>query len=82
MYNTQNDQVFFLQVYPNDLTLDFHRNYGCSLFAQYEADDYGCQQVLWLYGQDHQITEAGTMNIFLHWINQDGGWSVAETVSY
>uniref|UniRef100_A0A3Q4HWR9 Branched-chain-amino-acid aminotransferase n=1 Tax=Neolamprologus brichardi TaxID=32507 RepID=A0A3Q4HWR9_NEOBR len=47
-------------------------NYGCSLFAQYEADDYGCQQVLWLYGQDHQITEAGTMNIFLHWINQDG----------
>ncbi|XP_005451852.1 branched-chain-amino-acid aminotransferase, cytosolic isoform X2 [Oreochromis niloticus] len=47
-------------------------NYGCSLFAQYEAGDYGCQQVLWLYGQDHQITEAGTMNIFLHWINQDG----------
>ncbi|XP_047431211.1 branched-chain-amino-acid aminotransferase, cytosolic [Mugil cephalus] len=47
-------------------------NYGCSLFAQYEAADYGCQQVLWLYGEDHQITEAGTMNIFLHWINEDG----------
>ncbi|XP_041833771.1 branched-chain-amino-acid aminotransferase, cytosolic [Melanotaenia boesemani] len=47
-------------------------NYGCSLFAQYEAMDYGCQQVLWLYGEDHQITEAGTMNIFLHWINEDG----------
>uniref|UniRef100_A0A665TMA2 Branched-chain-amino-acid aminotransferase n=1 Tax=Echeneis naucrates TaxID=173247 RepID=A0A665TMA2_ECHNA len=47
-------------------------NYGCSLFAQYEAVDYGCQQVLWLYGEDHQITEAGTMNIFLHWINEDG----------
>ncbi|KAM6895633.1 LOW QUALITY PROTEIN: branched-chain-amino-acid aminotransferase, cytosolic [Xenentodon cancila] len=47
-------------------------NYGCSLFAQYEAVDYGCQQVMWLYGEDHQITEAGTMNIFLHWINEDG----------
>ncbi|KAG7498056.1 branched-chain-amino-acid aminotransferase, cytosolic [Solea senegalensis] len=47
-------------------------NYGSALFAQYEAVDYGCQQVLWLYGEDHQITEAGTMNIFLHWINEDG----------
>ncbi|KAG7215934.1 hypothetical protein INR49_031530 [Caranx melampygus] len=47
-------------------------NYGCALFAQYEALDYGCPQVLWLYGEDHQITEAGTMNIFLHWINEDG----------
>lgn len=55
------------------VALDFCRNYGCSLLAQYEAVDYGCQQVLWLYGEDHQITEAGTMNIFLHWINEDGG---------
>uniref|UniRef100_A0A7N6BE32 Branched-chain-amino-acid aminotransferase n=1 Tax=Anabas testudineus TaxID=64144 RepID=A0A7N6BE32_ANATE len=47
-------------------------NYGGTLFAQYEAVEYGCQQVLWLYGEDHQITEAGTMNIFLHWINEDG----------
>ncbi|XP_028274972.1 branched-chain-amino-acid aminotransferase, cytosolic [Parambassis ranga] len=47
-------------------------NYGCSLLAQYEAGDYGCQQVLWLYGEEHQITEAGTMNIFLHWTNEDG----------
>ncbi|XP_036976775.1 branched-chain-amino-acid aminotransferase, cytosolic isoform X2 [Acanthopagrus latus] len=47
-------------------------NYGCSLFAQYEAEDHGCQQVLWLYGEDHQITEAGTMNVFVHWINEEG----------
>lgn len=47
-------------------------NYGCSLSAQYEAVDYGCQQVLWLYGEDHQISEAGTMNIFLHWVNENG----------
>ncbi|CAB1345766.1 unnamed protein product [Coregonus sp. 'balchen'] len=32
-------------------------NYGASIYAQYEAVDYGCQQVLWLYGDDHQITE-------------------------
>lgn len=51
----------------------FCRNYGASLAAQYEAQEFGCQQVLWLYGDDHQITEAGTMNIFLHWINEDGG---------
>ncbi|XP_029019928.1 branched-chain-amino-acid aminotransferase, cytosolic isoform X2 [Betta splendens] len=47
-------------------------NYGGALLAQHEAMDYGCQQVLWLHGGDHQITEAGSMNIFLHWINEDG----------
>lgn len=35
--------------------------------------DNGCQQVLWLYGEDNQITEVGTMNLFLYWINEDGG---------
>ncbi|KAM9771694.1 branched-chain-amino-acid aminotransferase, cytosolic [Syngnathus typhle] len=47
-------------------------NYGGTLLAQYEAKDCGCQQVLWLYGKDHQITEVGTMNIFIHWINDNG----------
>lgn len=47
-------------------------NYGASIFAQYEAIDYGCQQVLWLYGEDQQITEVGTMNLFLYWINENG----------
>ncbi|XP_043965079.1 branched-chain-amino-acid aminotransferase, cytosolic-like [Gambusia affinis] len=36
-----------------------------------------CQQVLWLYGENHQITEGGTMNIFLHWINEDGDEELA-----
>ncbi|XP_034502437.1 branched-chain-amino-acid aminotransferase, cytosolic isoform X2 [Ailuropoda melanoleuca] len=48
------------------------KNYGSSLFAQCEAADHGCQQVLWLYGEDDQITEVGTMNLFLYWINEDG----------
>ncbi|XP_028914582.1 branched-chain-amino-acid aminotransferase, cytosolic isoform X1 [Ornithorhynchus anatinus] len=47
-------------------------NYGSSIFAQREALDYGCQQVLWLYGDDEQITEVGTMNLFLFWVNEDG----------
>ncbi|XP_010613563.1 branched-chain-amino-acid aminotransferase, cytosolic [Fukomys damarensis] len=47
-------------------------NYGSSLFAQCHALEKGCQQVLWLYGEDHQITEVGTMNLFLYWINEDG----------
>lgn len=34
---------------------------------------YGCQQALWLYGEDEQITEAGTMAIFAHFINDKGG---------
>ncbi|XP_066446877.1 branched-chain-amino-acid aminotransferase, cytosolic isoform X2 [Eleutherodactylus coqui] len=46
-------------------------NYGNSLFAQYEAQGYGCQQVLWLYGEDEQITEVGTMNLFLFWTNEN-----------
>eukprot|EP00069_Balaena_mysticetus_P003133 bmy_04178T0 len=48
------------------------KNYGSSLFAQCEAMDNACQQVLWLYGEDNQITEVGTMNLFLYWINEDG----------
>ncbi|CDQ83932.1 unnamed protein product [Oncorhynchus mykiss] len=47
-------------------------NYGASIYAQHEAVDYGCQQVLWLYGDDHQITEVGTMNMFLFWNNEKG----------
>ncbi|KAF7693849.1 branched-chain-amino-acid aminotransferase, cytosolic isoform X1 [Silurus meridionalis] len=47
-------------------------NYGASIFAQNVAMEFGCQQVLWLYGEDHQITEVGTMNLFLYWINEKG----------
>lgn len=32
----------------------------------------GCEQVLWLYGPDHELTEAGTMNIFVFWTHEDG----------
>lgn len=41
--------------------------------VQREAQKRGCEQVLWLYGPDHQLTEVGTMNIFVYWTHEDGG---------
>lgn len=37
------------------------------------AAEKGCQQVLWLLGEDERITEVGTMNIMLFWKNEKGG---------
>jgi branched-chain amino acid aminotransferase len=30
----------------------------------------GYQQILWLFGPDHQVTEVGTMNCFIYWTNE------------
>ncbi|XP_053546665.1 branched-chain-amino-acid aminotransferase, mitochondrial-like isoform X2 [Bombina bombina] len=51
----------------------FGGNYGPTIFVQNAAIKEGCQQVLWLYGDDHLVTEIGTMNFFLYWINEQGG---------
>lgn len=48
-------------------------NYGPTIHVQKEASSKGLEQVLWLYGDDHQATEVGTMNIFMFFINDDGG---------
>ncbi|XP_053462448.1 branched-chain-amino-acid aminotransferase, mitochondrial isoform X2 [Nycticebus coucang] len=47
-------------------------NYGPTVLVQEEAKKKGCEQVLWLYGPDHQLTEVGTMNIFIYWTHKDG----------
>ncbi|KAJ6600163.1 Branched-chain-amino-acid aminotransferase, partial [Pseudolycoriella hygida] len=47
-------------------------NYAPTIHVQREAASRGLQQVLWLYGSDHQLTEVGTMNIFMLWINDQG----------
>lgn len=47
-------------------------NYGPTIAVQNEAVKRGCQQVLWLYGEQEEITEVGTMNLFIYWTNQDG----------
>lgn len=49
------------------------RNYGPTIRTQKAAEEKGHQQVLWLFGEDQQLTEVGTMNLFVHWINEDGG---------
>lgn len=47
-------------------------NYAPTLSIQKTAEAKGCQQVLWLYGDDHQITEVGAMNVFVYLINDKG----------
>lgn len=47
-------------------------NYAPTIFVQKLANERNHDQVLWLYGDDHQITEVGTMNIFVFLINQFG----------
>jgi branched-chain amino acid aminotransferase len=45
-------------------------NYGPTIYAQRIAQTKGCSQCLWLYNDE--VTEVGTMNIFMSWINEDG----------
>lgn len=54
-------------------------NYGPTIRVQNKAIEKGRQQVLWLYGPDHQITEVGTMNIFVFYKNEFGGKRAPKT---
>ncbi|KAK6430576.1 hypothetical protein LTR95_013271, partial [Oleoguttula sp. CCFEE 5521] len=45
-------------------------NYGPSLVAQGEARARGFDQVLWLFGEDCNATEAGASNFFVVWRNK------------
>ncbi|XP_053707056.1 branched-chain-amino-acid aminotransferase, mitochondrial isoform X2 [Synchiropus splendidus] len=47
-------------------------NYGPTIAVQNQAAKRGCQQVLWLYGEQEEITEVGTMNLFIYWTNERG----------
>lgn len=47
-------------------------NYAPTMAIQAIANEKGCQQVLWLFGEDHQLTEVGAMNLFTYWINEQG----------
>ncbi|KAK1515345.1 branched-chain amino acid aminotransferase [Colletotrichum costaricense] len=48
-------------------------NYGPSLEAHRNAVAAGFDQILWLYGEERWITEAGASNLFLIWKNRDTG---------
>ncbi|KAI8323340.1 branched-chain-amino-acid aminotransferase [Martensiomyces pterosporus] len=47
-------------------------NYAPSVAPQVEAEKMGYQQVLWTIGEDHELTEVGTMNLFVLWRNELG----------
>ena len=51
----------------------FSSNYAPTIAIQKEAEKQGCQQVLWLHGEDHLVTEVGTMNVMVFWTNENGG---------
>ncbi|KAF2101050.1 branched-chain amino acid aminotransferase II [Rhizodiscina lignyota] len=48
-------------------------NYGPSLVAQAEARSRGFDQILWLFGPQCAITEAGASNVFVVWRTREGG---------
>jgi len=45
-------------------------NYGPTVLPAIQASKKGFTQVLWLYND--YITEVGTMNVFIYWINEKG----------
>jgi branched-chain amino acid aminotransferase len=51
-------------------------NYGPSMVAQREAAARGYDQILWLFGPEGQITEAGASNFFVVWEAEDGAEEV------
>lgn len=48
-------------------------NYGPSLVAQGEARERGYSQILWLFGEECSVTEAGGSNFFVLWLNRETG---------
>ncbi|UKZ80590.1 hypothetical protein TrVFT333_008352 [Trichoderma virens FT-333] len=52
-------------------------NYGTALMEHGIAKKQGYDQVLWLYGPDRQITEAGATNIFVIWKTSSGALQIA-----
>ncbi len=47
-------------------------NYGPSLLAQGEARERGYDQILWLFGAQCDVTEAGASNFFVVWRTREG----------
>ncbi|KAJ2614152.1 branched-chain-amino-acid transaminase bat2 [Coemansia sp. RSA 1365] len=47
-------------------------NYAPALRPTMEIVREGYDQILWLLGDDHYVTEVGTMNFFIFWTNTEG----------
>lgn len=51
-------------------------NYAPTVLPQVKAqEEHGCAQILWLFGDDHYVTEVGAMNIFFL-MEKEGGEGV------
>lgn len=50
-------------------------NYAGGVVPQQKAAALGYQQILWLYGEEHRLTEVGTMNLFVVLEDKDGSES-------
>lgn len=48
-------------------------NYALSIGPQRQAMERGYQQLLWLFGEEHNVTEVGTMNQFWYMKNKKSG---------
>eukprot|EP00300_Choanocystis_sp_HF-7_P022126 c21270_g1_i1.p1 GENE.c21270_g1_i1~~c21270_g1_i1.p1 ORF type:complete len:385 (+),score=66.07 c21270_g1_i1:35-1189(+) len=47
-------------------------NYGLTIAPQALAMSHGFDQLLWLFGPEHNVTEVGTMNQFFFWYDESG----------
>jgi len=47
-------------------------NYAPGIVPQREAAKRGYAQILWLFGPNKNITEVGTMNMFVYWKTKEG----------
>nr|CAD2170106.1 unnamed protein product [Meloidogyne enterolobii] len=63
----------FVRAFPGGVgSFKMGCNYAPTIMLGKIASEFGCQQVLWLSGEDQKLTEVGSMNIFLYWINEEG----------
>jgi branched-chain amino acid aminotransferase len=46
-------------------------NYAATMKAAAEAAAKGYSQVLWLFGEDDEVTEVGAMNVFFYLVNKE-----------
>lgn len=47
-------------------------NYSLVIYVTEQIKKQGCKTTLWLFGEDEKITEAGVMNFFMFFINDEG----------
>lgn len=47
-------------------------NYGPAFLSHMEGRKRGYDQILWLFGKDYQVTEAGASNFMVVWTSKEG----------